>query len=199
MFTIQTLKTDQSIKTIHRKLIAKRQVLSAARLGQGFFATAYAHPNPNLIVKISIADRRFIACDDPMQRDGYANWLRAMATRSSRFFPTVHSATFIINPKRIDQGGIIVAVLEKLTDNEKVSADHRALAGMIDPALFDVRALDSDLTRKRLLSSQNSDTRALSAALNEASKVSNMDLHRHNWMVRVNDGECCPVITDPVA
>ena len=169
----------------------KAGLVPADAEGAGFFAHCYGHPNPALIVKVSLlADQCAKGYSNPARDDGYVTWIEAVSRYHSQFHPRIVSAQVHIDSKR---HGVCIVVMERLTP--ATMNDTTNCAAMIDPRLVCVGDLES---KARIIAkSRNPHTANLGKALSETWAKHGKDLHNKNWMVRKTPTGSVPVITDP--
>jgi len=175
----------------HDAFIDKAGLSLADSEGHGVYAHCYAHPNPALIVKVSLlADQCSRGYSNPARDDGYVTWLEACSRYPSQFHPRIVSAQVHIDSERC---GVCIVVMERLAAATRNDATN--CAAMIDPRLVCVGDLEA---KARIIAkSQNPHAANLGKALSETWQKHGKDLHNKNWMVRKTATGNVPVITDP--
>lgn len=179
--------------------LSKAENHNTRKLGSGAFACTVSHPDPKLVVKVCKMTGQFgRKGSNPVESDGYMQWLKAIAEYPTIFAPKVYRVDTIQNPDNLRKGGVTLITMERLVPNTdaKVAKYNQAMAKMIDDRLDYVTELETSY--KRLKRSGNKDAYNLGMALDKTWSSSRKDLHGGNWMVRqYKDGSVCPVITDP--
>lgn len=179
--------------------LSKAENHNTRKLGSGAFACTVSHPDPKLVVKVCKMTGQFgRKGSNPVESDGYMQWLKAIAEYPTIFAPKIYRVDVIQNPDNLWKGGVTLITMERLVPNTdaKVAKYNQAMAKMIDGRLDYVTELETSY--KRLKRSQNRETYHLGMALDKTWSSSRKDLHGGNWMVRqYKDGSVCPVITDP--
>lgn len=185
--------------SIFSTFLDKAETHNTRKLGSGAFACTVSHPDKNLVVKVCKMTGQFgRKGSNPVESDGYMQWLKAIAEYPTIFAPKIYRVDVIQNPDNLLKGGVTLITMERLVPNTdaKVAKYSQAMAKMIDDRLDYVTELESSY--KRLKRSQNRETYHLGMALDKTWSSSRKDLHGGNWMVRqYKDGSVCPVITDP--
>ena len=185
--------------SIFSAFLDKAKTHNTHKLGSGAFACTVSHPDPKLVVKVcKMTDQFGRKSSNPVESDGYMQWLKAIAEYPTIFAPKIYRVDVIQNPDNLRKGGVTLITMERLVPNTdaKVAKYNQAMAKMIDDRLYYVTELETSY--KRLKRSGNKDAYNLGMALDKTWSSSRKDLHGNNWMVRqCKDGSVCPVITDP--
>lgn len=185
--------------SIFSTFLDKAETHNTRRLGSGVFACTVSHPDPRLVVKVCKMTGQFgRKGSNPVESDGYMQWLKAIAEYPTIFAPKIYRVDVIQNPDNLRKGGVTLITMERLLPNtdSKVNRKGLEMAHMIDDSLAYVTELETSY--KRLKRSQNRESYNLGMALDKTWSSSRKDLHGGNWMVRqYKDGSVCPVITDP--
>ena len=185
--------------SIFSAFLDKAKTHNTHKLGSGAFACTVSHPDPKLVVKVcKMTDQFGRKSSNPVESDGYMQWLKAIAEYPTIFAPKIYRVDVIQNPDNLRKGGVTLITMERLVPNTdaKVAKYNQAMAKMIDDRLYYVTELETSY--KRLKRSGNKDAYNLGMALDKTWTSSRKDLHGGNWMVRqYKDGTVCPVITDP--
>lgn len=184
---------------VFKTFLLKAETHNTHRLGSGAFACTVSHPDPRLVVKVCKMTGQFgRKGSNPVESDGYMQWMRAIAEYPTRFAPKIYRVDVLQDPSNLRKGGVTLITMERLVPNTdaKVAKYNQAMAKMIDDRLDYVTELETSY--KRLKRSQARDSYNLGMALDKTWSSSRKDLHGGNWMVRqYKDGSVCPVITDP--
>lgn len=179
--------------------LAKAETHNTHRLGAGAFACTVSHPDPALVVKVCKMTGQFARnSSNPVESDGYMQWMRAIAEYPTRFAPRIYRVDVLQNPENLRRGGVTLITMERLipNDDDNVNKHAHAMAQSIDPRLEYITELEDSY--KRLKRAESKDSYNLGMALDKTWSTSRKDLHGGNWMVRrYKDGSLCPVITDP--
>ena len=184
---------------VFKVFLAKAETHGTHRLGSGAFACTVSHPDKNLVVKVcKMTGQLGRKTSNPVETDGYMQWMRAIAEYPTRFAPKIYRVDVLQDPSDLRKGGVTLITMERLIANtdDSVAGKRLDMAQSIDPRLEYVTELDAFY--KRLKRAENKDAYNLGMALDKTWSSSRKDLHGGNWMVRrYKDGSLCPVITDP--
>ena len=184
---------------VFKTFLLKAETHNTHRLGSGAFACTVSHPDKNLVVKVCKMTGQFGRNgSNPVETDGYMQWMRAIAEYPTRFAPRIYRVDVLQDPENLRRGGVTLITMERLSPNDdgSINKHAHAMAQSIDPRLECVTELE--VSYKRLKRSESKDSYNLGMALDKTWSSSRKDLHGGNWMVRrYKDGSLCPVITDP--